>query len=130
MNKALRIRVCGRVQGVGFRYWALRAARNLSLSGWVRNEDDGSVSAHCEGPAEDLSAFVALLRQGKPGRSRPEGTGKGSPWCIKKKNRPDGTVFLSPGAGAGATRFICREWSRKPPCPGIRQRCPACPRCA
>jgi len=67
MNKALRIRVCGRVQGVGFRYWALRAARNLSLSGWVRNEDDGSVSAHCEGPAEDLSAFVALLRQGPPG---------------------------------------------------------------
>ena len=34
---------CGRVQGVGFRYYVLRAANALGLDGWVRNRDDGSV---------------------------------------------------------------------------------------
>lgn len=55
------------VQGVGFRYSALRRAQALGISGWVRNEDDGSVSIHAEGIREDLDAFAEWLREGPPG---------------------------------------------------------------
>ena len=67
MDKALRVRIYGRVQGVGFRYWAYRLAERFSVSGWVRNEPDGSASAECEGSPENVDAFVARLRLGPPG---------------------------------------------------------------
>ena len=57
----------GRVQGVGFRYFALRSARRLGLAGYVRNLPDGSVEAVARGSDEALTAFEAGLRQGPPG---------------------------------------------------------------
>lgn len=61
-----RFRILGRVQGVGFRWWAAREARALALAGLVQNERDGSVEVEVEGPAADLAQFLDLLRQGPP----------------------------------------------------------------
>ena len=61
----------GRVQGVGFRYFALDAARREGLSGYVRNLDDGRVEALAEGESESIVRFERALRQG-PSRSRVE----------------------------------------------------------
>ncbi|MDZ5699603.1 acylphosphatase [Chelativorans sp. M5D2P16] len=62
--KALRVRVSGRVQGVSFRYWTLREAEALGLSGWVRNEPDGTVSALIKGAEPAVDAMLERLREG------------------------------------------------------------------
>ena len=59
----------GRVQGVGFRYFALDAARRDGLHGYVTNNDDGTVEAVAEGEAEAVERFERALRRG-PSRSR------------------------------------------------------------
>jgi acylphosphatase len=59
--------VRGRVQGVGFRYYVVREARRLGLSGWVANEHDGSVRAVVEGAPEAIDRIEHLLRTGPPG---------------------------------------------------------------
>jgi len=59
-------RVCGRVQGVGFRYFVQDRALELGLRGWVRNLPDGSVEAAAAGPPEALRRLEALLLQGPP----------------------------------------------------------------
>jgi DNA ligase D-like protein (predicted 3'-phosphoesterase) len=64
---ATRAIVSGRVQGVGFRDAALRRSRELGVMGWVRNEDDGTVAAHAEGPTAAVEAFVDFLREGPRG---------------------------------------------------------------
>jgi len=64
---ARRFVVSGRVQGVGFRYFTVRAARRLGLVGWVRNLTDGRVEAHAEGEAEALESFRASIEKGPPG---------------------------------------------------------------
>lgn len=56
--------VTGRVQGVGFRYFAEVSARELGLRGFVRNLRDGDVEALAEGPADAVQAFEAALRRG------------------------------------------------------------------
>ena len=56
--------VKGRVQGVGYRFFALDAARRLRLTGFVRNLPDGDVEVHAEGPEQDLSTLVAALKKG------------------------------------------------------------------
>ena len=56
--------VRGRVQGVGFRWYVEREARLLGLSGWVRNNSDGSVEVLASGTAEQLSALRSRLHQG------------------------------------------------------------------
>jgi acylphosphatase len=61
---ARRALVTGRVQGVGYRFFAARAARELGLSGWVRNLPDGSVEALAEGGEEPLARFLERLRRG------------------------------------------------------------------
>jgi acylphosphatase len=71
MRVARRFTVSGRVQGVGFRYFALDAARREGLNGYVSNQDDGSVEAVVEGEAESVVRFERALRQG-PSRSRVE----------------------------------------------------------
>jgi acylphosphatase len=62
----LHLVVRGRVQGVGFRWFALETAESLGLTGWVRNREDGSVEAEAQGTEEALSAFVARLKSGNP----------------------------------------------------------------
>jgi acylphosphatase len=62
----LDARVIGRVHGVGFRYFVLREAVALGLSGWVANEADGTVHCVAEGPRERLEALLGLLREGPP----------------------------------------------------------------
>ncbi|HXF39143.1 MAG TPA: acylphosphatase [Blastocatellia bacterium] len=54
----------GRVQGVGFRYFAIRAAREAGVSGTVRNLGDGSVEAIAEGSARAIDQFREALERG------------------------------------------------------------------
>jgi acylphosphatase len=56
--------VSGIVQGVGYRAFAERAARDLALTGWVRNLDDGRVEIYVEGDAPVLDRFVERCRRG------------------------------------------------------------------
>ena len=58
---AYRYRVFGRVQGVGFRYFALRQAELLGVTGFARNHPDGSVEVVAEGPEESLAALEEQL---------------------------------------------------------------------
>ena len=61
---ARRWLVRGRVQGVGFRYFAQRAAQQLGLAGYVRNLDDGRVEVYATGPEDRVSEFAGLLHRG------------------------------------------------------------------
>ena len=63
---AMRVRVTGRVQGVSFRYYARQEALRHGLTGWVRNDDDGSVQLHLEGPGDEVDALVVWCRNGPP----------------------------------------------------------------
>ena len=64
---AARATVTGRVQGVGFREAAVRRARELAVTGWVRNAGDGTVSVHAEGTPPSLAEFVRFLGEGPRG---------------------------------------------------------------
>jgi acylphosphatase len=66
-GKGVRVTVRGGVQGVGFRYSTVERAEELGVLGWVRNEDDGSVLVHVEGPDEAVGALVEWLGDGPPG---------------------------------------------------------------
>jgi acylphosphatase len=59
-----RVRVTGRVQGVGFRAWAKGRAVGLGLSGWVRNDEDGSVELLLAGDPADVSEMISALHRG------------------------------------------------------------------
>lgn len=63
-HEHLSARVTGRVQGVGFRHFVRTTARDLGVTGWVRNEPDGSVCVEAEGPREDLDALFDALHEG------------------------------------------------------------------
>jgi acylphosphatase len=63
----LEATVRGRVQGVGFRYFVLRAAGQLPVAGWVSNELDGTVRCVAEGDRRDLERLLETLREGPPG---------------------------------------------------------------
>ena len=65
-RRTVRVRIEGRVQGVGFRYWTERIATDLDLSGWVRNRRDGSVEAVFSGPADAVAEMLERCRQGPP----------------------------------------------------------------
>ncbi|HEY2048103.1 MAG TPA: acylphosphatase [Caulobacteraceae bacterium] len=61
---AIRLVVEGRVQGVGYRWWARGRALSLGLRGWVRNRRDGSVELLAIGPAGAVDEFAAACREG------------------------------------------------------------------
>jgi acylphosphatase len=63
----IRLRVYGRVQGVFFRATACEVARELGITGWVRNCPDGSVELVAEGPPDALDKLRAWSRRGPPG---------------------------------------------------------------
>jgi acylphosphatase len=63
----MEVRITGRVQGVGFRWWARTRADALGLTGWVMNDDEErSVSLVAEGPTHRLDLFEQQLREGPP----------------------------------------------------------------
>ena len=61
---AIKARVTGRVQGVAFRTWARAEAVRHGLSGWIRNEPDGSVRALLMGPAASVADMVRRMGRG------------------------------------------------------------------
>lgn len=69
LMERLEATVRGRVQGVGYRWFVVSNAKQLRLTGWTRNESDGSVSVVAEGSAEALDALAAALRRGPSGAS-------------------------------------------------------------
>jgi acylphosphatase len=62
-----RYLIGGRVQGVGFRFFAQRVAARLGLGGWVRNLPDGGVELEAQGELDSLTALESALRQGPRG---------------------------------------------------------------
>ncbi len=64
MRVARRFLISGRVQGVGFRYYAEEVAAREGVTGWVRNLPDGRVEAYVEGEAEAVTRVERALRQG------------------------------------------------------------------
>src|SRR5262249_26924475 len=64
--RTVRVRIAGRVQGVGYRYWTEETATALDLTGWVRNRRDGTVEALFSGPADGVAAMLQRCRQGPP----------------------------------------------------------------
>ena len=61
---AKRLMIRGRVQGVGFRAWAVRRAHELGLDGWVRNRPDGTVEALIAGDTPAVEEMARLCRRG------------------------------------------------------------------
>ena len=59
-----RLRIKGRVQGVGFRDWAVGEAQARGLDGWVRNRSDGSVELLIAGPDETIKDMLGACTQG------------------------------------------------------------------
>ena len=60
----VNIKITGKVQGVGFRYFVLRQAQELDINGWVSNKPNGDVEALAQGDKEDLDQFIAKVKQG------------------------------------------------------------------
>jgi acylphosphatase len=65
-SKRLHALLSGRVQGVGFRFFAVQQAQQRGLTGWVRNLGEDRVEVVAEGPAPELEALAAALHQGPP----------------------------------------------------------------
>lgn len=65
-QKRLHAIVHGIVQGVSFRYYTTKKARELGLTGWVQNLDDGSVETTAEGTRSQLETLEKWLYSGPP----------------------------------------------------------------
>lgn len=59
-----RLTITGRVQGVGFRDWALQTGQRLGLTGWVRNRSDGAVEALVVGDETAVGQMIEACRRG------------------------------------------------------------------
>ncbi|CDX18930.1 Acylphosphatase [Mesorhizobium sp. ORS 3324] len=66
-KRAVRARILGTVQGVSYRVWTHREAIRLGVTGWVRNEPDGSVTALIAGADAAVDAMIERLWQGPRG---------------------------------------------------------------
>lgn len=71
VKQRLHVYVSGRVQGVGFRAFIKRNAKELSLKGWVKNLPDGRVETIVEGKKGEIKRFIKILKEGS-NRSRIE----------------------------------------------------------
>ena len=65
------VRVTGHVQGVFYRAWAQGEARELGISGWIRNYPDGTVEAELSGEEADVTRMIQRLQRG-PSNARVE----------------------------------------------------------
>jgi acylphosphatase len=63
---AANLRIEGRVQGVGYRWWAVGQAERLGLCGWARNRRDGSVEILAIGAPADIDALERAAAEGPP----------------------------------------------------------------
>lgn len=86
MSDRRAYRISGRVQGVGFRWWARQEANRLGLRGTVRNDPDGTVRLDAAGEPGDLDALEERLREGPRGASVSE----------VRSERPGGAALPSP----------------------------------
>lgn len=64
MKELRAIKVHGKVQGVGYRFYATRVARRLGLKGWIRNLRDGTVDAIVEGESDAIDEWIEEIREG------------------------------------------------------------------
>ena len=64
VKEARQFLISGQVQGVGYRYWTEGTAKELGLSGWVRNLFDGRVEIHAEGDSASLKQFETACHTG------------------------------------------------------------------
>ena len=66
MNKSYKLTISGKVQGVGYRRWFQRQAKQLEIQGWVRNLATGEVEALVVTDAEKLKHIIHRAYQGPP----------------------------------------------------------------
>lgn len=65
MDKEVYIKIEGRVQGIGFRYWAIKTAEKIGdISGWVRNAPDGSVEILMSGEEDKIDQMIVACYKG------------------------------------------------------------------
>lgn len=88
-EKAARVLISGRVQGVFFRQWTREQAARLGVKGWVRNRYGGDVEGHFEGPGEAVEALIAACRDGPP------------PAIVER-------LDIEPAESSGAAGFVIR----------------------
>jgi acylphosphatase len=62
--RSVRMTITGHVQGVGYRFWAERAAAALGIRGWVRNRSDGSVELLASGSDDAVAGLIEACRRG------------------------------------------------------------------
>ena len=60
----LNMKITGKVQGVGFRFFVLQQAQKLGINGWVSNKSNGDVEALAQGEKVDLEQFIAKVKEG------------------------------------------------------------------
>lgn len=63
-DKQVYVVITGRVQGVGFRYFALDKAEEFHIKGWVRNTHDGKVEMEACGESKNLDMFIDWMKMG------------------------------------------------------------------
>ena len=63
-NFTVNIKITGKVQGVGFRFFVQQQAQELDINGWVSNKSNGDVEALVQGEKADLEQFIAKVKQG------------------------------------------------------------------
>ncbi|MEM7234117.1 MAG: acylphosphatase [Planctomycetota bacterium] len=63
-TRCVHLKISGRVQGVAYRYSAQRSASALGLSGWVRNDSDGTVEGVIQGSDESVRSFIEWCHSG------------------------------------------------------------------
>ena len=61
---AIKVEIRGRVQGVGYRQFTQTCARNYGVTGWVKNQSNGTVAALCEGDEKAVLQLINCCRQG------------------------------------------------------------------